>query len=350
MIGERIRLAREFCGLTQQELADGAGISQPALSQIEVGQVREPVRQTMEAISDATGFPLSYFDLGPLPDLPEGNYRKLARGTVRASKQVRAQTRHIVEIVQRGERSLRLPPVRIAPVSELSGPDEIESLVVTVRDTLGVGERDPIPNVIRAVERSGVVVARLPGEVEAYDSFSAWPELGLGEGRPVIVLTGEHPGDRERFTVAHELGHLVLHSIRRGIEHDQAEKEANQFAGALLLAPQAATEAMQPPVTLRVLMNVKATFGISMQAAAKRALSLNLISLSQGQSLFRQLSQRGWKVDEPVSVDREQPVLLPKIIDALTGTGSELQRAQRAYTPVFAFHALTSAALDLRCS
>lgn len=344
MIGPRTRLAREACGLTQQKLADRAGISQGALSQIEAGRVFEPSSETIEAIAAVTGFPLSFFLRGPLPDLPEGNYRKFARGTSRAEKKVRALTRHMVEIVQSSEGVLRLPNVGINAVPDLSGIEEIESQIYGVRESLGVGAFDPIPNLIRAIERAGVVVLRLLVEMDDHDGFSVWPSCGLDDARPIIVLTGDNPGDRDRFTTAHELGHLILHSVRRDITPAQAEAEANRFAGALLLPKEAASETLKPPITLDVLKAAKATYGVSMAALTMRALDLQIISRRRRESLFKQLSRRGWRTEEPVIVPLEQPILISQIIDTLSGAGSKIERAERLGMSVFAFRGLTPSA------
>ncbi len=344
MIGERLRLAREACGLTQAELAELAEVTQGALSQIEAGRVLTPAPETVRAIANATGFPVKFFDLGPLPDLPEGNYRKQARGTSRADKQIRARARQIVELVQRSESVVGLPKVTITPVDEAKDAAEIEELVVEIRDLLGVGASDPIPNLMRAMERAGVIVVRLPGEMRHHDSFSAWPDYGFG-GRPIVVLTGGHTGDRDRFTVGHELGHLVLHTVRRGVEPAQAEAEAHRFAGALLLPKEAAREAMKAPLTLRDLMGVKATYGISIAASARRAWDLKLIGHEQYKSLNRQISARQWKKVEPVDVPSEQPVVVGKIVAALGGDGSTHQRADRAMVPAFMLRSLTTTAM-----
>ncbi len=343
MIGERVRLAREACRLTQEELAALAGISQGTLSDVEHARVVEPASETVARIARATQYPLSFFHLGPLPDLPEGRFRKLARGTAKVAKQVRAQVRQVVEVVQLGERVLRLPPVRLEPVSEVPSLAAIESIAAQVRRALGLGDRDPIPNLMRAVERAGGVVVRLPGQMEDHDGFSAWPEFGSEGARPVVALTGGHPGDRDRFNLAHEIGHLVLHTLRQNVVPDQAETEANRFAGALLIPKAAAVEAMRPPITLRILMGVKATWGISMAALARRAFDLNLIGQSQFVSLMKQLSARRWRRVEPVEVTPERPALIGKILHALAGEGSTSEQAARVHMPVFAYRTLAAA-------
>jgi Zn-dependent peptidase ImmA (M78 family)/transcriptional regulator with XRE-family HTH domain len=345
MIGERVRLAREASRMTQQELASLARISQTTVCDIEAGRVIEPARDVIAAIGKATLYPITFFYLGPLPDMPEGYYRRRKRGTSKVGKQVRAQVRQVVELVQRAEPRLRLPPVQIEPIrsKNLSDLDDVENAADDVRLMLGLGSRDPIPNLTRAVERAGIVVVRLPTAMEDHDGFSIWPDFAL-EGRPVIALTIGHTGDRDRFTIAHELGHIYLHTLRGPIEAAKAELEANRFAGALLLPKTAAKEAMRPPVTLRILMAVKATFGLSMAMAARRALDLKLITHDNYVSLQKQLSKRGWRQEEPVEVGAENPLLIAKALDMLAGHGTTMQKAQRVSMPLFAFRAVTAAA------
>lgn len=342
MIGERVRHARDACGLTQQDLAATAGLSQGTISEIEAGRVLNPSEDKVARIAQATQFPINFFYRGPLPDLPEGHYRRRARGTMKVARQVRAQVRHLVEVVQESERALKLPPVVIEPVREVRDLADVEAITDGVRANLGLGFDDPVPNLTRAVERAGVLVVRLPGEMKDHDSYAAWPDFSLG-GRPVIALTGGHPGDRDRFNVGHELGHLLLHTLRPNTHPRQAEDEANRFAGALLLPARSGVEALQQPITLRVLMGVKATYGISIAMAAQRALDLELISKAQFVSLRKQLSARGWTKGEPVEVSPERPLLIAKVITMLAGDGSTLERAARLSMPVFSFRAFTAA-------
>lgn len=343
MIGERIRLAREACRMTQAELAVAAGLSQAAISGLESGRLPEPSEEAVDRIARATFFPVSFFHRGPLPDLPDGRYRRLQRGASKVDKQVRAQARQIVEVVQRSEAHLRLPPVGIEPVRDPYplNAEAIEAIADKTRQAAGIGERDPIPNVSRAAERAGVIVVRLPHYTLDHDGFSAWPDYGL-DGRPLIAIVGGKSGDRDRFTVAHELGHLILHTVRPVTNPKDAEREANRFAGALLISRAAAKAAIVAPITLRVLMNVKARYGVSIAAIARRAYDLGLVTKDQYGSLMRQLSARRWRQAEPVPVEPERPVLIGKILQALAGTGSTTERAERIGMQPFTFSALSA--------
>ena len=342
MIGERVRLAREASLLTQHALADAAGVSQSTISDIECGRISAPADDVIERVSRATSFPVSFFQRGVLPDMPNGHYRRLKRGTAQVSKQIRAQVRLIVELVENAEQVLKLPKVAIEPTTDLAEMRDIERVVADVRDRLGVDDLGPIPNLTRAVERAGVVVVNLAGDMPDHDGFSTWPDAGLG-GRPVIALASGAPGDRARFNTAHELGHLVLHTDRPATPSDRAEKEAHRFAGALLLPKAAAKHALRPPVTLRILMNVKASYGISIAAGAKRAHDLQLIDHNHFVSLRKQISARRWTKSEPIEVATESPQLIREMLDFLAGDGSTLDRAARLGMPVFSLRALTAA-------
>lgn len=342
MISERVRLAREATQLTQEQLAELTGLAQSTISAIEAGRVLSPSKDLIRSIADATQYPENFFYRGPLPDLPQGHYRRLRRGSASATRQVRAQVRQIVELVQLAETALRLPPISLEPQRSLFDLEAIESVAADTRRAIGVGESEPIPNLTRAVERAGVIVVRFPFQIPSHDSFSVWPDYGL-DGRPVIAMTSGHSGDRDRFNVAHELGHLLLHTLRSNTDPAVAEHEAHRFAGALLLPSAAAGEAMRRPVTLRILMAVKATYGVSMGVAAKRALDLGLISRDQFVSIRRQLSARGWTKEEPVDVVPEAPMLISKIVSFLAGAGPTSKRASRLAMPVFSFTALAAA-------
>lgn len=343
MIGERVRLARESCGLTQRELADIAQVPLGTLQDLEAGRTLTPAAEVIDRVAMGTGYPRGFFLRSrPLPDVPEGNFRRLKRGTSKVGKQIRAEVRQLLEIVQEAEGVLRLPPVGLEPIpADPFELDDVEHVAMKVRANMGIDPRSPIPNVIRAAERAGVVVVFLNYPMEDHDGYSVWPDYGLG-GRPVIAVSASRPGDRNRSTVSHELGHLILHTLRRGVDRDRAEKEAFRFAGAFLLPRKVATEAMRPPVTLGVLKAVKANFGTSIAMNAQRALDLQLIDRDHFISLRKQMSKRGWLRDEPIHVAAEKPVLIGKTVEALAGPGSTRQRAQQIGLPLFRFGLMAS--------
>jgi Zn-dependent peptidase ImmA (M78 family)/DNA-binding XRE family transcriptional regulator len=320
MIDERVRHARLYLGWSQTKLAEMVGVTQPAISQIEkTGQVSD---ETLEAIAAVTGFSSWWFHQGPLPDLPMGSlrFRKRAGTPARDDERVRANIRQALEVIDRFSAMVEIPPVRVraVPSAEELDDDAIEVKALEVREWLGVGPLDPIPSVVRAVERAGVVVMGSALEIERHDAVSFWAQDSL---RPLICFSRGFPGDHNRLSMAHEAGHLVLHQLRH-VTTMQAESEAFRFASALLLPSTVAHEELEQPITLRSLAYVKARWGISIAALIRRCWDLGIISDAKRTSLEKQLSARGWRKSEPVHVPDESPILITKMIQAASGTSS----------------------------
>lgn len=342
MLGDRVRHARSYHGWTQGRLAELVGVTQPAISQIEKGGPAS--EDTLAQIASATQFAPSFFIRGPLPDLPAGSlrWRKRASARVRDDERVRAHVRQALELLGDLEMVADGPPVRIRPVPQARAVDfdVIEAIAIEAREWLGCGPLDPIPNLMRAVERAGVPVIGSSHEIEKHDGASYWPNFPIG--RPIIAITRGLPGDRERLSVGHELGHLVLHTLRQVDDHHDAEGEAFRFGGALLLPREAALECIETPVTLRQLAMVKARFGIAISALVRRCLDLQIINADRRLSLERQISARGWRKDEPVYVPNERPQLVRDFVSAVAGTTKPSQLHKRFGLPALAIRDLIS--------
>lgn len=315
---DRVRHVRTYLQWSQAELAVRVGTTQPKISQMEKGLYTSA--ELLTELVALTGYSRSWFERGPLPDLPTGSlmFRKQASSRRADDERVRAHVRQAAEILELFGDLPQAPPVRLTAL-EPGTPldlDAVEVLARTCREQLGVGQNDPIPNLVRAVERCGVVVVGSVTDIEKHGGASFWREYPFG--RPIICVTRGMSGDRQRFTTAHELGHLVLHQFKPP-QPDVAEQQAHRFAGALLLPQEQAREWIEPPVTLRALAKVKQHWGISIRALVKRSLDLRLISDDQRTSLEKQVFARGWGRQEPVEVPYERPVLLRRLIEEATG-------------------------------
>jgi Zn-dependent peptidase ImmA (M78 family)/transcriptional regulator with XRE-family HTH domain len=321
--GERLRSARNLLGISQAELANAVGIGQSMISQIENGS-RAASEDVIAAVAAATGTPRSFFDAMPL-DLPTGTlrFRKLATARAGDTKRAKALFDEAYRVVADLTREAGLTPVSLPIVIKPIDAAGIEQLALDVREALGLASDVPVSHVTRLCERGHIVVAPLvlPGvteddDVDAVGHFgmSMWP----GADEPGLI--GHFPmptGDRQRYTLAHEIGHLVLHS-RRTIVADP-EGEANRFAGAFLFPESRAFEALAPRLTLSQFAHLKARWGMSIQALIMRGSHLGLIDQHRKGSLFKQLSARGWRRHEPVVVHLEEPTLLWRLLTARFG-------------------------------
>ena len=324
--GERIRTVRHLLGISQDQLADAAGVSQALISAVESGN-RQATEDLIAAVQTATATPRSFFDVAPM-DLSTGTlrFRKLTnakRSDTRRTETLVQEAYRIAGDLLRGE-SYRLPSLPQTTETVLSD-DVIEGLAVETRDALGIDADAPVVHVTRLLERGGIAVAPLvlPGA-------DVHPDDAVGHfGASLWASPAEHPlvgyfptgaGDRQRFTLAHELGHLVLHLGRP--RTTDPELEAHRFAGAFLLPRERMNEALGggvSPLTLRDLAQMKARWGVSIQAIIMRGSHLGLIDSARKVSLYKQLSARGWRRYEPVSVAHEKPELLRTLLERRYG-------------------------------
>lgn len=186
--------------------------------------------------------------------------------------------------------------------------DGIDRVAADVRTAAGVEPDSVVKNVIRAAERLGCVVLPLDGELGRH-----WGMSLTVDGIPVIRVTRpsldpefDIPGDRQRFTVAHELGHLVLHAgSGQPVSPSEAarlEREANRFAAAFLVPGDVALADLERHggrVTLGTLSTLKQKWGYSIKAFVFRFRELGVIDDGQARSLYKQISARRWNKDEP---------------------------------------------------
>lgn len=195
-----------------------------------------------------------------------------------------------------------------------------------IRSALGLGPDTPIENLTYTLEQAGVKVVATPVELSGRMAFSTW--VGERTSEPLLVVSKVASGDRLRFSLAHELGHLVLHFGRGGARVRDVEREAGSFASALLLPAQAMRAELTTPVTLTSLAPLKKRWGVSLQALILRSRDLGIISLKRSRSLFRQLTALGYRIHEPdeLAIPVEQPRLFRKMAELTFGVQIDVRR------------------------
>jgi Zn-dependent peptidase ImmA (M78 family) len=282
-----------------------------------VYQALEPI---VEGIAMATGFPLTFFRDDPVIDFPPGSLLYRKRATLKSSHKatLRQISRLLLEIGltlgrQIGTVSPKLP--------DTTGDPRRDARLV--RRALGFSSDEPITNLIRSIEKTGVFVIALWLEVDEHDAFSVWAKAE--QPKPVLVVSSGKSGDRLRFSLSHELGHLVLH---RGIVSGTKmhERQADTFASELLMPAHAMKTEMIPPLNLTKLADLKARWGVSMQALLMRALHLEIITTRQYKYLMQQLAAKGWRTKEPVEIPAEKPRLLRQLIERAYGIPVPISR------------------------
>ena len=179
--------------------------------------------------------------------------------------------------------------------ARVDATDDIEALADAMRTEWDLG-LNPVHDMIDTLESKGVMI--ISTAVEAKKKFDGL--AGSIGDTPVVVVSSHQPGDRQRFTLAHELGHLVLHD--RLPEDMDEEKACNQFAGAFLFPKRALLQHIgenRRAIEPQELYMLKHEFGLSMMATLVRAAQCGVISDGLKTKYFMQFSKLGWRTAEP---------------------------------------------------
>jgi len=301
MFAERLIRARKATGLSMSGLAMEVGVSANAIKKYEHG-VNMPSSVNLLALAKALNVRTEYFFRPIKVELKGIEYRKRANTPKKILNQINGD---VMDQAERWTELLDLYPDSVKPVPSFALPDglperisaaeEIEAIANFMRAAWDLG-LNPIPDLIDTLESKGVMI--ISTNVEAKKKFDGL--AGSIGDMPVVVVSAHQPGDRQRFTLAHELGHLVLRG--RLAENLNEEKACNHFAGAFLFPKQAVLQHLgenRSAIEPRELFMLKHEFGISMMAILIRVFQCGVISESLKTQYFMRFNKLGWRTKEP---------------------------------------------------
>lgn len=319
----RILTAIECRGWTRRELAVRYATDPSNISGIINGRLPF-TEQVAERMTLATGFPLSFFMLDDsIIDVNQLTFRRKARVSRTLINQMVAEFSLLAGSVKRLASMTSTAPKCgwLDGLSPKTAPsiESIETLAAEVRTFWGIPPTGPIRNMVKNVEHSGIMAVPLTSPVKDPSGDGITFPSYDGIQQIIGYFPMDKTGDRLRFTMAHELGHLVLHRNRIPSDNATAEHEANTFAGALLIPASDAKSAITPTMSLNDYAYIKAGWGVSIAALITRAARLGIIDRQRERSLRIQLSNRGWNRKEPVEVPIEHPLLLKQLVGATFG-------------------------------
>jgi len=303
---EMLWVARSLRRMSQTQLANRLQISQARLSKIEAGII-QPTEELLPAIAQELHFREHFFSHSELRRInPVSFHRKRQKLSAGDWEAINARAEVYRVTLTEMLRSIELAVRKVAPPQ--IDPDQydgrIDDVAVAVRQAWMI-PRGPIHDVIRACEDAGIVVVAFDFGTELIDAFCQHASDGLP---PLIFLnTKVKEIDRIRFSVCHEVGHLVMHRI----PNKHMEDQANQFAASFLMPAQDIQHSFRQ-MSLDKLMQLKLYWKVSMQALARRARDLGEITERAFRYYMVEMSKRGWRSREPVSLDKdiEKPTTL----------------------------------------
>lgn len=296
---EALRLSR---GLTQAEVAAVTGVSQAALSKAESGADLD--EEKWDALADLLGVPVSAFSGVKSSAAPARIFHRKLKSTPKAAVIKVAAELSLVRLRVRDLMGEQRTTLSVHDLEDgFVTPQEVAQ---DVRKELQLGA-GPIENLVAVLESAGALVLRWPLETIQVDAIASWQE-----GEVPVILVGEHvPADRQRFTMAHELGHAVMHND----EADAAqEKEADAFAAEFLVPAASLVKEWPHPATLEALLPLKRRWGVSLAALIRRGRDTDLLTEDEYRTWSIQLSTTGMHRREPEPTERENPTALETAI------------------------------------
>jgi len=308
---DMVVLAREFRGWTQEELGRKLYVSQAKVAKLEGGLQSDVTSEFGGQISEALGFPIEFFQLQE-DRLGFGSsayyYRKKSDITAADRKRIHANVNLLRIHVKRLLSFVDIQATRPLPVMSLDDHNGSPSRVAQAVRALWRLPEGPIGNLTAIVESAGVVVIPCDFQTRAMDATS----LRLAEMPPLVFMNDQLPGDRWRYTLAHELGHLLLHQV----PSEQMEDEANEFAAELLmpegdLRPQFVRLG---ELRLQDLCNLKPYWKVSIASLLVRANDLGFLGESKRRYLWSLMNRWHWRTVEPEPLDREQPRTMRRVL------------------------------------
>lgn len=292
----RLRQARALEELTKRAIADRIGVSPAAVGQWESG-VTSPRPDHIERLAAVLDVPPAFFAAGrryARLDVADAHFRSLRATPAALRAKAIAFTEQVWEVAHALEKRVQLPAVDLpgfsgGEVNPGGYAGDAAAAAAELRRHWQLGE-GPIPHLVHAMERHGLIVTYLPFAKAVTKTIDAFSTSHLP--RPVVVLTPDRSIDvyRHRFTAAHELGHLMLHGDTAPGDPVQ-EKEADRFA-AELLTPQATIVSQLPArIDLQALERLGQTWGVAVETLIYRCHELGTISDSSYRRAFQRLNQ-----------------------------------------------------------
>ncbi|MBO3459467.1 XRE family transcriptional regulator [Aetokthonos hydrillicola Thurmond2011] len=274
---------RKSLGLSQEQLAATTGVTRQSINNYENAKTL-PDSKILSALANALGVTLDDLLRSQGEGLP--NFRFRAHVEFGKNAQFAAQVLRMLQTYIALEQAVGLPSYtpESTPCYQVEGNEKhIQKIAALFRHRLGLGDA-PITNLFQSVEEIGLKVLRSSVPIKGFFGLSACSDI---DGAFVLVNTSNISIERQLFTLAHEIGHLIFH---RGeyqeilieeetlSEEKPQEKVADYFASHLLV-PQAEFERMYS--LTQDIVKLKRHFRVSYLVILSRLASMGIIDFDK---------------------------------------------------------------------
>ena len=311
--GEMFRLARQFRKHSQKDFAALVSVEPSTISRVE-NNVLDASADLAARASTALNFPIEFFQRSEKPyGFPisvHPMWRKRAAVSQRDIDVALAHMNMRILHIRTLMKSIEAEPVYALPQFDIEGHDGDTGKIAALVRRAWQMPNGPVVNLTEWIERSGCFVIHIDLPDAAMDGVT----LRSPDISPCIFLNKNLPADRMRFTLAHELGHLVMHRFPT----KDMENEANAFAGKFLVPSNDIRPYFEGRrIDLRLLAGLKPEWRVAMQSLLYRAKEMGYVDKNQERYLWTQFNSLKIRMREPAELDfpPERPTLAPKLLN-----------------------------------
>ena len=308
---QMIILARESRGFTQKELADLLGLSAGKLCRVEQ-EDQTLSKYTIERLSHVLKYPPSFFcQPGEAYIMSTINFRKRDKVSAKLHSSVEARASIFRMNFECLVKVIKFPAPKLPDLTVMrtgSPEQSAKQLRKSWKRPKG-----PVENIVELIEDHGVPIVNIDFGTERVDSRAV---LLKDWKHSAIVINKAMLGDRQRFSLAFELGHLIMHNAKAVPAESRIDHEANLFAAEFLMPADDIRKDFEGNITISMLATLKRKWMVSMQALMYRANDLELLTPNQKRYLISQFNGLKIRRREPAELDIpvEKPLLMRDLI------------------------------------
>lgn len=329
--------------MTQLALSENTGLSRMTISKLEKGLISSPSAETIMSLSCALQKPSVYFlsDVSiTLKNMTQPLFRSHKSKSKNDNLRSMIKLKHAELMIQYLYQFIK---PRFNEFEKIFYEDdvmaltdmEIEAIALNTRELLGA-DTGPLLQLITILENHGVICIKtdLPKKIDSLSVSFQLPEIN-GE-TALILFNSDLNYYRQRFSIAHELGHIILHRYSEPSDNDEEmqllEEQANKFASAFLMPATSFINSIQTQ-TLSGALILKDFWKISAAAAIRRMMDLEVIDSGKYKYMQIEISRKGWKKKEPMddSMQPETPYYMEKAFGFLLSNKYATPESIREY-------------------
>lgn len=287
IIAYRVKNARKLKGLTLQEVADELGVSKQMISKYENGK-SIPNSTNLLKLSRLFNLKIDYFFNALRIEIGEVNFRKKSSFSKKKQDSIKEKIKIDLENYLWLEDNLSIDYNFKNSIKDfkIKSIEDIEKATLVLRNEWEIGI-DPIHNIIQLLEDKEIKVIEIFDVDDKFDGLATY----VNDKYPVIVVNGNFPVERKRFTLLHELGHLLLNLP--DCDMNMEENYCNKFASEFLLPKEIVIKEFggkRTHITLNELIVTQKKYGMSIPAIIYRLVDAKILSKDRQTQFYKKMN------------------------------------------------------------